>query len=134
MTFIYLYKKNNLKDIKIGFQRGYAKRILRVSIPISLSSILASLNRNIDSVTVVRFLKENIGEVGAKIQYGVLSGKVDVLSSLPVSFIIAIATTIIPMVSSLNAQKNGKELNRIIKTYLLFWNDCFFRSDISAIV
>ena len=81
---------------------------------------MASLNRNIDSVTVVRFLKENIGEVGAKIQYGVLSGKVDVLSSLPVSFIIAIATTIIPMVSSLNAQKNGKELNRIIKTYLLF--------------
>ena len=119
-SFIYLYKKNNLKDIKIGFQRGYAKRILRVSIPISLSSILASLNRNIDSVTVVRFLKENIGEVGAKIQYGILSGKVDVLSSLPVSFIIAIATTIIPMVSSLNAQKNGKELNRIIKTYLLF--------------
>ena len=65
-SFIYLYKKNNLKDIKIGFQRGYAKRILRVSIPISLSSILASLNRNIDSVTVVRFLKENIGEVGAQ--------------------------------------------------------------------
>ena len=81
---------------------------------------MASLNRNIDSVTVVRFLKENIGEVGAKLQYGILSGKVDVLSSLPVSFIIAIATTIIPMVSSLNAQKNGKELNRIIKTYLLF--------------
>lgn len=101
-------QKNNLKDIKIGFQRGYVKRILKVSVPISLSSILASLNRNIDSVTVVRFLKENIGEIGAKIQYGVLSGKVDVLSSLPVSFIIAIATTIIPMVSSLNAQKKVK--------------------------
>lgn len=119
-SFIYLYRKNNLKDIKIGFQRSYVKTILKVSIPISLSSILASLNRNIDSVTVVRFLKENLGEVGAKIQYGILSGKIDVLSSLPVSFIIAIATTIIPMVSSLNSQKNRKELNKIVKTYLLF--------------
>ena len=119
-SFIYLYKKNNLKHIKVKFEKNNIKRILKVSIPISLSAILASLNRNIDSITVVRFLKNSIGKHEAKIQYGILSGKIDVLSSLPVSFIIAIATTIIPTVSLLNAQNDKRNLKRIAKTYILF--------------
>lgn len=119
-SFIYLYRKNDLKNVKVRFEKSNVKRILKVSIPISLSAILASLNRNIDSVTVVRFLKETIGEYEAKIQYGILSGKVDVLSSLPVSFIIAIATTIIPTVSTLSAQRRKDDLRKIGKTYLLF--------------
>ena len=119
-SFIYLYKKNNLKYTNVKFEKNKAKRILKVSIPISLSAILGSLNRNIDSITVVRFLKDSIGEYEAKIQYGILSGKVDLLSSLPVSFVIAIATTIISKVSLLNAQNDKKNLTKIAKTYLLF--------------
>lgn len=119
-SFIYLYRKNNLKYNNVRFEKKSVKKILKVSIPISLSAILASLNRNIDSITVVRFLKNSIGEYEAKIQYGILSGKIDVLSSLPVSFIIAIATTIIPTVSLVNAQNNKEHLRKIAKTYILY--------------
>ncbi|MBO5349389.1 MAG: polysaccharide biosynthesis protein [Clostridia bacterium] len=119
-SFIYLYRKNNLKDVKVRFEKSNVKKILKISIPISLSAILASLNRNIDSITVVRFLKDSIGESQAKIQYGILSGKIDVLTSLPVSFVIAIATTIIPKISLLNAQNNKYGLKKLGKTYILF--------------
>ena len=48
------------------------KNILWVSIPISLSSILVSINKNIDSFTVVNLLKNFLPEAEAKIQYGIL--------------------------------------------------------------
>ena len=118
--FIYLYKKHNLKDVKVKLKKKNIIKILSISIPISLSSILASLNRSIDSVTIVRFLKNHVGELEAKLQYGILSGKIDVLSALPVSFIIAIATTIIPKVSLLNSKKNYKSIEKMAKTYILF--------------
>ena len=37
--------------------RTIIKRILAVSIPVSISSLLSSVNKNIDSFTVVRILK-----------------------------------------------------------------------------
>ena len=119
-SFIYLYKKNNLKNVKVKYKLKSIIKILSVSIPISLSAILASLNRNIDSVTIVRYLKNFIGENEAKLQYGILSGKVDVLSSVPVSFIIAIATTIIPTISELKAKRNYASIKNMGKIYILF--------------
>ncbi len=52
----------------------------------SLSSIFGALNRNIDSMTVVRGLKNFMSEEAAKIQYGILSGKVETLVTIPMSF------------------------------------------------
>lgn len=119
-SFMYLYKKSGLKDIKVKFRLKKVIKILYISIPISLSSILASLNRNIDSITIVRYLKNFIGENSAKIQYGILSGKVDVVSAVPVSFIIAIATTIIPTIAELKFERKYTDINRLVKTYLIY--------------
>lgn len=79
---------------------GTVKKILGVSIPMSLSSILTSINRNIDSTTVVRGLKSFLTEAEAKAQYGILSGKVDTLTSLPLSFNIAFATALVPAITT----------------------------------
>ena len=119
-SFAYLYKKCSLERIKIKFSLRKIIKILYIAVPISLSSILASLNRNIDSVTIVRFLKSFIGEREAKIQYGILSGKVDVLASVPVSFIIAISTTIIPTVAELKFEKRYTDINNLTKHYMLY--------------
>lgn len=80
--------------------RSVVKRILAVSIPMSLSSLMSSINKNIDSLTVVRGLKTFMSEKAAKIEYGILSGKVDTLTSLPLSFNIAFATALVPALSS----------------------------------
>ena len=67
------YKYQNVKSI--------VRKILSVSIPMSLSSIMSSFNKNIDSFTVVSGLKKFMTESDAKAQYGILGGKVDTLTS-----------------------------------------------------
>ncbi len=119
-SLIYLYKKNKIKNVNASCKISKMLRILYIAIPISLSSIFASLNRNIDSVTVVRFLKEYIGEYSAKVEYGILSGKIDVVSAVPVSFVIAIATTIIPEVAEKSKAKKYSELNSLVENYLKY--------------
>ena len=116
LSFVYLlkfYKKertyiyiNNEKGIQSenGSIKSIVKKILAVSIPISLSSILSSINKNIDSFTVVRILKPKIGEE-ANMLYGILSGKVDILTSMPLAFNIAFATALVPAISAARIKK-----------------------------
>lgn len=115
MCFIYLYKyyKKMRKEIAWELKRNTKykrtriintiKQILYVSIPMSMSAILGTVNKNIDSVTVVRGLKTFLSEEQAKIQYGILSGKVDTLVTVPMSLNMAFATALVPSISSLKA-------------------------------
>lgn len=113
-SYLYLYykaRKNEIaQDIKAGTNykqysiKTIIKRILSVSIPISLSSLMSAINKNIDAVTVVSGLKNFMSEAGAKLQYGILSGKVDTLTSLPLSFNIAFATALVPTIASCKAK------------------------------
>ena len=82
----YVGEKESIKSV--------VKKILAVSIPMSISSLLSSINKNIDSATVVRILKPLLGEKVAKARYGILSSKIDILTSMPLAFNIAFATEI----------------------------------------
>lgn len=88
------------------------KRILMVSIPIALTAIMSSLNKNIDSFTVVRSLKNFMSEDMALAQYGILGGKVDMLTSLPLSINVAFATALVPAISSAKARNDKKEITK----------------------
>lgn len=87
--------------------------------PISLSAILSSINKNIDSTTVVRGLSTFMEESQAKIQYGILSGKVDTLTSLPLSFNIAFATALVPAISYARAKKDMSTANKRVAFSIL---------------
>ena len=112
--FYRIYKKNVAIEINSSVNckkehlLSVVKRILLVSTPITLSAIMSTLNKNIDSITVVRGLKKFLTEVEAKTQYGILSGKVDVLITLPLSLNIAFATALVPTISS-SIAKGEKE-------------------------
>lgn len=88
------------------------KRILMVSIPIALTAIMSSLNKNIDSFTVVRSLKQFMSEDMAISQYGILGGKVDTLTSLPLSINVAFATALVPAISAAKARKDNKTITQ----------------------
>ena len=75
------------------------KAILLVSIPISVSSILVSINKNIDTFTVVRFMEGIVGNDAAVKQYGILN-KIETLTSLPLSFNVAFATALVPAITA----------------------------------
>lgn len=82
------------------------KSVLKISIPITMGAILTSLGKNIDSITVVRILKNIIGEESAIIKYGILSSKVDIIMTMPLSFNIAISTSLIPEIAKQKAVNN----------------------------
>ena len=84
------------------------KEIAIVSIPISLSALIGTISKNIDATTIVNKLKDKIGYEQAKIQYGILSGKVDTL---------AITTALLPNIAASNGDLKTKE-ERINKSIL----------------
>lgn len=105
------YSKKSTKDI--------LKSIVKISVPMSISSLVSSINKNIDSITVVRGLKTFMSDEMAKFQFGIYTGKVDTLVGLPLSFNIAFATVLVPSISKLLAQNLKKDAAKIIKFSLL---------------
>ena len=95
------------------------KNILVVSVPIALCALFSATTKTIDALTVVRILKAIIGETEATLQYGILSGKVDTLITLPFSFNIAFATALVPTVSAAIAKKEMHIAERRIKFSML---------------
>lgn len=81
------------------------KNILKICIPMSLCALFSAMTKTIDALTIVRILKNLIGEKQAIIEYGILNGKVDTLVMLPFSFNIAFATALVPSISHAIAKK-----------------------------
>ena len=131
LSFIYIlcYYRNFKKVIapNIKATKNYlpervkkiVQRILFVSIPITLSAIMSTLSKIVDIVTVVKGLKKFLPDTMAKAQYGILSGKVDTLATLPLSFNIAFATALVPSVSALIAKKDTRTASKRISFSLL---------------
>lgn len=130
-SFIYLYRYYIRERKYIAFKNelgvksenksiiSIVKTILWISIPISLTAILSSLNKLVDSTTVVKILKPILGEEVAKAKYGILSAKVDILTSLPLAFNVAFATALVPAISAANAKKDQATINKRISFSLL---------------
>ncbi len=98
------YKHENVKKI--------VKNILMVSIPLTLSSIMTSFNKNIDSFTVKRILSTYMSSDIATKLYGQLSGKVDTVTNLPLAINIAFATALVPAISAAKAQNDRESATK----------------------
>ena len=105
----------NCKPTRI---RKTIKTIFKEAIPISISSIISSFNKIIDSFTVVRLLKKSLDENNARIQYGVLSGKIDILCSLALSLNIPFVTVFIPRITKTVTKKEFQSTYKSINIFL----------------
>lgn len=136
--YLFIFYCANRKDIKErnsaappvkiqGSTAKIAKMILMVSIPISLGAIVASLNRVVDIVTVIRGVKialagsfpdaAALGEEAVRLS-GILS-KTDVLVNLPLALNTAFATVLVPTVAGALAVKNYETARQKISFSLL---------------
>lgn len=128
-TYLFKYYKSASREIanemknSLNYKyRGIRKTIsdiLAVSIPMSIGPILAGINKNIDSMTIVRGLKTFMTDSAAKLEYGMLVGKIDTLVVFPLSFNAAFTSTLIPMVAAAKASNNFAPVQRKIKFSLL---------------
>lgn len=122
MYLCQLYMKKRKNDRENAKERYYkserviqiVKKIIIIAMPLTVSAILGSLNKNIDSFTVVRGLKTFMTEEQAKIQYGMLSGKIDTLVTFPLSFNMAFATALVPAISAAKARGDNKNIEKRI--------------------
>lgn len=109
--------RNSKGEYKKEKRTKIMKTILAVSIPISLASIVAAINRNIDTFTVMNGLKialqgmyestEQIVDEATRL-YGILSGRVDTLIGLPTALNVAFATALVPAVAESMAKNDKK--------------------------
>ncbi len=121
-SYLFLYFKTERKEIATEIKNTVnykyqsvskiVKKILLVSIPITLTAIMSSINKNIDSFTVVRNLKNFMSEDMATSLYGILGGKVDTLTSLPLAINVAFATALVPAISAAKAKKDKKTITQ----------------------
>lgn len=131
VCFVYLYKYYVMIKPEIGNEirrsvnykyerrRKILSNIFAVSIPMSIGPIIGGINKNVDSITIVRGLKQFISESEAKIQYGILTGKVDTIIAFPLSFNNIFSSILIPAVSSAKASRNFAVANRKIEFSIL---------------
>jgi len=127
-VYLYILYKKNKKNIWGTIRNNnfnnekcslIIKNILLVTIPISFSAFLSVATKSVDSLTIIRILKTYMKTEEAKRLYGILSGKIDTLVILPLSFNIALSTTLVPTIASLIAKGKKKEANNKIRLSLL---------------
>ena len=139
-SLIYLYafyiknKKEIWKDVITSTThpkksvRKIIKNILYVTIPIALTSLISAANKTIDAFTVVNIMSKFMKAEEAKLQYGILTGKVEGLVMLPYSFNIAFAITLIPAIAASQAtgemEKATKRINFSILATILISLPC----------
>lgn len=144
LIFYQRHKKQIWKDInnskgeyKKEKRTKIMKRILAISIPISLASVVSAINRNIDTFTVVNGLKTALAGWSTSIDaitneatrlYGILSGKIDMLVGMPAALNVAFATALVPAISAAMANGDIKTAKRrmtfSIRTTLLIALPC----------
>lgn len=104
-----LYGKSERRLPKLNKVFPHAKKIIKTSIPVTLTGILLPLSHVIDSFMIINVLSTYRQDATAL--FGVLSGAVATLINLPVSVCYGIATAIIPAISSAT-NKSTMKLNQ----------------------
>lgn len=115
-VYIFLYFRHRAKFINQEMRsqveyrperrKKILKKVLSVAIPMSLTSIIISINKTIDAITVPRSLMTFLSYTDAMRIYGVLSGKVDTIGGLPLSFNTAFSVALVPELAALKAMND----------------------------
>jgi len=113
---VFLYSKYNkirkqYKVKKIKSNPEILNTILRIAIPISLGTTVASIMNLIDSILVPqKLLEAGFTNTQATILYAQLTGKASVIINIPLTISMAICTSLIPIIAEVFILKRQKEL------------------------
>ncbi len=116
----YLYRKD--KTQKVGYLVS-KKAILRVVIPVTLSSILIPLSRVADSFMIMNILKKYLAN--ATEVYGIYTGGVESVIGVPVALCYGFAVAGIPLISSLKDKTLARKKSREVYFYTAFLGAIF---------
>ena len=129
LGYLYKFYRKELKEIKYEILTSVhtrpvrtlttIKEIIFVAVPMALSPFIGTIGRNMDSTTIINGLQVNMTYDDAKIQYGILNGKVDTLINFPLSFSGTVSTALVPSIASANSKNTLNDVEKRINMSLL---------------
>ena len=129
--FLYLYNfyRKELNEIKYEIMTSVhtrpvrtiwaIKEIIIVAVPMAITPFIGTIGRNFDSTTIISGLQTHMSYDDAKIQYGILNGKIDTLVNVPLSFSGTMSTALIPSIASASSRNTLNDVEKRINTSLL---------------
>ena len=124
LIILLVYIKNQ-KIIKGEKSQLQVKELIKDVLPITLNNIVLPIATFVDSVLVVNLLSFNFSNEMSVFLYGLESGAVSSLVSLPTIFSFAIASVILPNLTSKNNNINkSQKLSLAIKIVLVITIPC----------
>lgn len=118
-----LFYKKQQKSVQ-NSENVPIKSILKDILPITLSNLIMPLASFIDSIIVVNLLSINFNKDVAIFLYGLESGAVSSIITLPTIISFSIASVILPVLTNKNEAEKNKKLNLAIKTVLILTVPC----------
>ena len=128
-TYLYSFYRKELKEIKYEVMTSVhvkpvrtiwaIKEIISVAVPMAITPFIATIGRNIDSTTIMSGLQTHMSYNDAKVQYGILTGKIDTLINFPLSFSGTMSTALVPSIASANSKNTLSEVEKRINTSML---------------
>lgn len=128
-TYLYNFYRKELKEIKYEIITSVhakpvrtiwaIKEIIFVAVPMAITPFIATIGRNIDSTTIMSGLQTHMSYNDAKVQYGILTGKIDTLINFPLSFSGTMSTALVPSIASANSKNTLSEVEKRINTSML---------------
>lgn len=125
LLYLVMYYNKNKKDIwkevneaesfGVEGRRDIVKKILAYVIPISFGSVVVAFSGVIDLVTVMDGLQKfSYTALEANARFGIIIGKIAILTSVPLALNVAFATSLVPVISAAIAKNDKQEaVNKI---------------------
>jgi len=120
LLYLVIYYRKSRKDIKENIRksadveqegrRQIVRKIIHYVVPISFGSIVVALAGMIDLVTVMEGLQKfgyTLEQANEK--FGIILGKVDILTSVPLALNVAFSTSLVPVVTRSITKGDKKE-------------------------
>ena len=116
LIFLILKTKKSINVAEFTSSKTDIKPIIKTVFPMMVATIIMPLTRTVDSFLILNIVGSYLDTATAR--YGLYSGAVESIVSLPVSFCYALAVTSIPIVSRLK-KEGGNYYNKIIESVKL---------------